>query len=106
MSDLRISVYCQPARRSWSVKARQVISEPGRIDDVAGIGDNGRLPLNLVADLACEDNPKLGAFRMVMPAVGRLHRRQLLLVPVNDIGDCAVVVDEAILAALLRLLFE
>src|SRR5258708_33160974 len=80
MSDLRISVYRQPARRSCSVKARQVIGEPGRIDDVAGIGDNGRLPLNLVADLAGQDNPKLSAFGVIMAAIGRLRRGSLLFV--------------------------
>src|SRR5580658_6982950 len=78
MSDLRESVHRQPAGWSGPIEAGQVIGKLRHVYDVAGFRDERVLPFDLVADLACQDNPKFGAFGVIVPAITGLYRRQVL----------------------------
>ena len=56
------------------------------IDHIADVRDNHTLAFDRIADLAGHDQPVLGAFRMIMASVFRIDGRQVLFVPIDEVG--------------------
>jgi hypothetical protein len=64
------------------------------INYVAFLRDDFTNILHRVADLPGHDEPELSALRMEMAAILRISRRQVLFIPIDDVRNSTVIVDE------------
>src|ERR1051325_11681778 len=92
MSEINVAVHGQPARRTVAREARQVPALLRHVYDVALIGFEYLQSLDVVSDLAEQDEPELGALFVEVPFVGQ--RRGRNPATENDVGHSAIIVDE------------
>jgi hypothetical protein len=95
MRDIRIAIHCQAARGTRPMKTRRMEREDGCVHDVPLVRDNHTIILNRVTDLPGHDQPELSAFGVIMSAIFFIERRKILLIPVDDVGDGSIVMNEA-----------
>src|SRR5436190_21471935 len=92
MAEVDIAIHGQTARRAVSAEARQVPSLLWHVDDVSLVRLEHRNALDVVANLAEQNEPEFRALFVEMSFVGQRRRRDAAAK--NDVGHGSIVVDE------------
>ena len=77
------------------MKTRRVEREDGCVNHVPFVCNDDAVVFNRVADLPSHDQPELGAFGMIVPAILFIERRKILFVAVDDVRHGTIIVNEA-----------
>ena len=93
--DIRVAVHREPRTRTVTPPSRSVERKWRNVHDVALIRNYDTHLLDRIPNLTLHDQPVFSALRMVVAAILFVQRRQILVVPVDDIRYRAVIVDES-----------
>src|SRR5215471_10395194 len=94
VQQVRVSVHCEPCRRSGSAMMRTMPGLFRNVNDVALVGQEDRKRANLVFNLAFENKPELAGHFVKVSLVFRIIA---LWISSDNVCKCAIIHDEPLL---------
>src|SRR5918993_3165784 len=95
MSDVGKTVHGKACAWHLAMPAWSVERERRDVHYVAFVGDDNPYLLDCVADLALHDQPVFRTFGMIVAAILFIDGRKLARVPINNVRDGSIIMDEA-----------